>query len=250
MGKIQRYRVLIAGLVSPIAAVVLYVVVYGTLTQFSKDRERDWLFRITLSVAAMMLPAIVTVALAIKERSRGGLSGAGKIGVAVAILSLGVAGQPVSSGVLRWKQTRNMALRDVPAPLFETSDLSGKVENLRDQRGKVVLINIWATWCAPCRSEMPKLESLYQREKEHGFVVFGISSEDLEKQRKFAEEMRVTYPLLTLKGNVPGLYRDIARYPANFLIDRQGNLQPVPPPDRPFGELDAAVTKAMGLAPN
>jgi peroxiredoxin len=247
MSKIQRYRVLIAGLVSPIAAVFLYVVVYGTLTQFSKDRERDWLFRLTLSAAAMMLPAIVTVALAVKERRRSGLSLSGKIGVAVAILSFGLMWQPASDGILRWKQSRNLALRDVPAPVFETSDIDGKVERLQDQRGKVVLVNIWATWCAPCRSEMPKLERLYRRQKARGFVVFGMSSEDVGVQRKFIEETRVTYPLLTLKGNVPGLYRDIARYPANFLIDRQGNLQPVPAPDRPFEELDAAVSKAMGL---
>lgn len=250
MSKIQRYRVLIAGLFSPIAAVILYVVIYGTLTQFSKDRDRDWALRITLSVVAMMLPTIVTVALAIKERSRGGLSVSGRVGVAIAIMSLGLAWQPVSSGMLRWKQSRNMALRDVPAPVFETPDLSGNVENLQDQRGKVVLINIWATWCPPCRSEMPKLEQLYQREKEHGLMVFGISSEDLDKQRKFAEKIQVTYPLLTLKGNVPGMYRDIARYPANFLIDRQGNLQPVPSPDRPFEELDSAVTKLLAPRPN
>lgn len=250
MSKIQRHRILIAGLVSPLAAVVLYVVVYGTLTQLSKDHERDWLVRLTLSAAAMMLPAIVTVALAIKEWRRSGLSFSGKVGVAVAILSLGLTWQPASDGILRWKQSRNMALRDVPAPVFETSDIDGKVERLQDQRGTVVLVNIWATWCAPCRSEMPKLEQLYQREKGRGFVVFGMSSEDVDVQRKFIEETRVTYPLLTLKGNVPVLYRDIARYPANFLIDRRGNLQPVPPPDKPFEELDAAVTKAMELGSN
>jgi hypothetical protein len=60
-------------------------------------------------------------------------------------------------------------------------------------------------------------------------------------QRKFLEQIAVSYPLLTIKGQVPNLYRDIARYPAIFLIDRGGRLQPAPSPDQPFGKVEAAV---------
>jgi hypothetical protein len=68
-----------------------------------------------------------------------------------------------------------------------------------------------------------------------------LSDEGVDQQRKFVEQVPVTYPLLTLTGEVPSLYRDIARYPAIFLIDRQGRLQPAPGPDQPFEKVEAAV---------
>jgi hypothetical protein len=69
----------------------------------------------------------------------------GKIGLAIAILSLGLLWNPVRDGITRWKQSRNMAMRDVAAPPFDTLDLNGRTQRLRDHRGKVVLVNIWAT---------------------------------------------------------------------------------------------------------
>jgi peroxiredoxin len=101
-------------------------------------------------------------------------------------------------------------MRDVAAPPFDTLDLNGRTQRLRDQRGKVVLVNIWATWCAPCRREMPNLNRLYRERKDEGFIVFGLSDEDVSLQRKFLEQIAVSYPLLTIHGQVPSLYRDIA----------------------------------------
>jgi peroxiredoxin len=129
----------------------------------------------------------------------------------------------------------------VPAPLFTTFDIHGNSQNLADQKGKVVLINIWATWCGPCRAEMPNLERLYRERKQQGFIIYGISDEDVATQQKFLQQVPVTYPLLTLEGTVPNIYRDIARYPALFLIDRQGNLQPVPPSALSFEQIQSAV---------
>jgi peroxiredoxin len=189
----------------------------------------------------MTLPFLVTLALAIKDGRRRSLSLSGKIGFAIAILSLGLAWKPVSDGITRWKQSRNMALRDVAAPAFDTVDLDGRPQRLGDQKGKVVLVNIWATWCLPCRSEMPKLDRLYQQRKDQGFVVLGLSDEDVAVQRKFLERIAVSYPLLTINGQVPSLYRDIARYPAIFLIDRGGKLQAAPSPDQPFEKVESAV---------
>jgi peroxiredoxin len=241
MSKLSNYSVLIVGASSPLAALFLYDLVYLILKRLSSDLEKDWLFRLSLSTAAMTLPFLLTLVLALKDRRRDALSLSGKIGFAIAILSLGLAWSPVSDGITRWKQTRNMAMRDVDAPSFETLDLYGKTQRLQDQQGKVVLVNIWATWCAPCRQEMPKLERLYRQRRDQGLIVFGLSDENLDLQWKFVEEIHVTYPLLTLKGQVPNFYRDIARYPAIFLIDRHGKLQPAPPPDQPFDKLEAAV---------
>jgi len=124
-------------------------------------------------------------------------------------------------------------------------DIDGKAQRLSDHKGQVVLVNIWATWCGPCRAEMPNLDHLYQEEKNNGLAVFGISNEDASLQQSFRQMVPVTYPLLTMGGQVPNLYRDIARYPATFLIDRQGQLQPAPGPDRPFAELQATVERLL-----
>jgi peroxiredoxin len=142
-----------------------------------------------------------------------------------------------------------MALRDVPAPAFAVPDLDGRTQRLEDQRGKVVLVNIWATWCEPCKSEMPKLDRLYRERKDQGFIVLGLSGEDVAVQRKFLEQIRVTYPLLTINGQVPSLYRDIARYPAIFLIDRGGKLQSAPSPVQPFEKVESAVDALLKSDP-
>ena len=168
-----------------------------------------------------------------------------KIGLIVAALSLLLLWKPISDGTSRWKQQRNMAMRGVPAPAFDTLDIDGQPQRLADHKGEVVVVNIWATWCAPCRAEMPALERLYRQDKDKGLMVFGISNEDANLQQQFRQIVPVTYPLLTTSGDVPNLYRDIARYPATFLIDRQGRLQPAPSPDQPFEELQAAVDRLL-----
>jgi peroxiredoxin len=241
VSKLSKYRVLVAGLLSPLAALFLYAVVYGTLTSLSTDLEKDWLRRLSLSTLAMTMPFLITLALARKDYRNHALSLSGRIGLAIAILSLGLAWKPASDGMTRSKQSRNMAMRDVPAPPFDTPDVLGKTQRLADQKGKVVLVNIWATWCGPCREEMPKLDQLYRARQQRGFIVFGLSDEDVDLQRRFVEQVPVSYPLLTLKGEVPNFYRDIARYPAIFLIDRRGQLQPAPGPDQPFEKVAAAV---------
>lgn len=248
MTRLSKYRVLIAGVVSPPAALFLYVLVYSTLKRLSSNLEKDWLPRLLLSALAMTLPFLVTLFLAVKDRRQHALSLSGKIGLAIAILSLGLTWQPVSDGIVRWKQARNMALRDVAAPPFDTVDILGNAERLSDQSGKVVLVNIWATWCQPCRSEMPKLDHLYRERKDRGFIVFGLSDEDVGVQKKYLQQVPVSYPLLTLSGTVPSLYRDISRYPAIFLIDRSGRLQPAPGPDLPFEKVEAAVDALLNSA--
>jgi thiol-disulfide isomerase/thioredoxin len=250
MTKLSKYRTLIAGMLSPLAALVLYVLVYATLSRYSTDLEKDWLRRLSLSTLAMTVPFLLTLALAIRDRSRHALSLSAKVGLALAILSLVLAWKPVSDGITRSKQSRNQAMRDVAAPPFETMDLLGRTQRLEDQKGKVVLVNIWATWCGPCREEMPKLDRLYQQRKAQGLIVFGLSDEDVERQRKYVEQVPVTYPLLTLRGNVPNFYRDIARYPAIFLIDRRGRLQPAPGPDQPFEKVEAAVDGLLNSGSN
>ena len=249
MARISKYRVLICGLLSPILAFVLYAVVYSALTAASSDREHDWRFRLAVSTLAMTVPFFVTVFLVMKG-GRQGFSTSAKIGLVAAVLSLGLAWKPVSDGITRSKQSHNQALRNVLAPPFDTVDLSGQHQRLADHKGEVVLVSLWATWCGPCRTEMPKLDQLYKDRKNRGLMVYGISSEAPETQRKYSETIGVSYPLLIVGQGVPTLYQDIARYPAMFLIDRKGRLQPAPGADEPFEKVTAVVDALLSESPD
>jgi peroxiredoxin len=240
--NILRNRVFVFGVLSPFAAILLYGVVYSTLTSLSSNLENDWLRRLIISAFAMVIPSLFTFAFAVRQsRTQKAFPILSKVGVVLAILALGLAAKPVSDCILRSKQEKNMALHDVAAPPFETPDISGTVERLSDQKGKVVVINRWATWCAPCRIEMPDLDQLYRAHKSEGLVVFGLSDEDVATQEKFLSRVSVSYPLLTMTNGIPNFYRDIARYPAIFLVDRQGHLQAAPAPGEPFSKVETSV---------
>ena len=237
----SKYRVLIIGVLSPLLALVLNVILIQILLAISPNPESNWRFRLVVSSLALPIPFLVTLALALKERRNGALSRSSRIGLGIAVLSLLLIAKPVMDGFARSKQSRNLAMRDVPAPRFETVDIQGRPQRLTDYKGKVVLINIWATWCEPCRNEMPLLDKLYQSQKASGFVVLGISDEALETQQAFLKQVPVTYPLLTTTSGVPPFYREIAKYPAIFLIDREGTLQPAPPESQGFDKVAEAV---------
>ena len=237
-----KNRVLIVGILSPILAVVLNVIFIQILLALSPNPESNWRFRLVVSSLALPIPFLATLVLASKERRNGALSRSSKIGLGVAVLSLLLIAKPVMDGLARSKQSRNLAMRNVPAPLFETVDVEGRPQRLADYQGKVVLINIWATWCEPCRNEMPQLDKLYQSRKDSGFVVLGMSDETVEKQKAFLQQVPVTYPLLlSTAAGVPHFYNDIAQYPAIFLIDREGRLQPSSRQSEGFEKVEEAV---------
>lgn len=106
------------------------------------------------------------------------------------------------------------------APNFTLKDLDGKDVSLSDLRGQVVLINFWATWCGPCRDEMPAIQSRYDR---GGFAVLAIDfAEDPLQVRSFLNELGVNLPaLLDPDGRVQELYR-VRGYPTSFFIDADG----------------------------
>jgi cytochrome c biogenesis protein CcmG, thiol:disulfide interchange protein DsbE len=129
--------------------------------------------------------------------------------------------------------------------MFNTPDIQGKPQRLSDYKGKVVLVNIWATWCEPCRNEMPQLDKLYQSPKASGFVVLGISDEAIETQQAFLRQVPVTYPLRTTTSGMPPFYREIAKHPAIFLIDREERLQAVPGESQGFEKVEEAVSALL-----
>ncbi len=110
------------------------------------------------------------------------------------------------------------------APDFTLTALNGMAWNLARLRGSVVLLNFWATWCEPCRQELPQLQQLYERHSDDGLVVLGVSDEDPGKARQYLEERGISYPSLhDGAGSVMQSYQ-IGAIPTSLIIDRDGQL--------------------------
>jgi peroxiredoxin len=107
---------------------------------------------------------------------------------------------------------------------FSLTDLQGKSWRLKQLQGKVVLVNFWATWCPPCRKEMPDLQTLYDRFKNQGLVVLAISDEDVSEVRPFITERNVTYPILLDPGRKVNEMFRMDGIPKSFVYDRSGKL--------------------------
>ena len=107
---------------------------------------------------------------------------------------------------------------------FTLTDLNGKSWTLKDLKGKVVMLNFWATWCPPCRKEMPDLENLYRQFEPQGLVILGISDDEPEKVREFVQKQGTTYPVLLDPGSKVNELLHIQGIPKTFVYDREGKI--------------------------
>jgi len=107
---------------------------------------------------------------------------------------------------------------------FTLSDLEGRSWHLRDLKGKVVLVNFWATWCPPCRKEMPDLQALYDKYKGEGLVVLSISDEETAKVTPFIAERKISYPVLLDPGRKVNKAFVVEGIPKSFVYNREGKL--------------------------
>ncbi|MGA2004359.1 MAG: TlpA disulfide reductase family protein [Terriglobales bacterium] len=107
---------------------------------------------------------------------------------------------------------------------FSLKDLTGKTWTFSGLRGKVVVVNFWATWCPPCRKEMPDLESLYERFAQQGLVILGISDEEAAKVEPFIAQRKVTFPVLLDPGRKVNEMFVVEGIPKTFVYDRDGKL--------------------------
>ncbi len=110
-----------------------------------------------------------------------------------------------------------------PAPQFALSDLKGAQVKLDEYKGKLVMIEFFTTWCAPCQMAAPEVQALYQKYKDRGFVVLGVTIEGRQEEalNSFVKEHNVTFPILIDDGATSRRY-EVFSIPTSYLIDRQG----------------------------
>jgi thiol-disulfide isomerase/thioredoxin len=113
----------------------------------------------------------------------------------------------------------------IKAQNFILTSLEGNEVSLEDYRGKIVLLNFWATWCPPCRAEMPSMEKLYKKFKDKDFTILAIDvQEDANSVKIFREKYKLNFPiLLDSDGSVQQFYGVIS-LPTTYLVDREGNI--------------------------
>jgi len=109
-------------------------------------------------------------------------------------------------------------------PEFTLADLKGRKWSLQQLRGKVVLVNFWATWCPPCRRELPDMQALYHRFGGRGLVILAISDDEPEKVRDFVAAQKYTFPVLLDPGHTVNRLFVVEGIPKSFLYGRDGKL--------------------------
>jgi peroxiredoxin len=115
------------------------------------------------------------------------------------------------------------------APQFELKDINGRIVRLSNYQGKVVLINFWATWCPPCRAEMPDLVRLQREYRKQGLQIIGITNppEQKDRVRRFARSLKVNYPIILGTRQIKARYSSDETLPLTIVIDRDGKISDI-----------------------
>ena len=116
-----------------------------------------------------------------------------------------------------------------PAPAFALKDANGQTVHLSDYKGKVVLLDFWATWCAPCKIEIPWFMEFEQQFKDRGFAVLGVSMDEdgWTTVKPYLQQLKVNYRVVLGNDQVGEIYGGVDSLPTTFLIDRQGKIASV-----------------------
>ena len=149
----------------------------------------------------------------------------------------------VAIGVInrRWapapKSGASLPVESKLAPDFSLTDLEGRKLNLADYKGKVVLLDFWATWCGPCRTEIPHFVEMQNKYGPEGFQVIGISMDDDAKPvREFYQQYKLNYPVVAGDDKLAERFGGVLGLPVNFILDREGRIHA-----RHLGATDVSV---------
>ena len=146
--------------------------------------------------------------------------------VRLLIMLVGLVMVPPSSQEAAWAMGERPPVVGAAAADFSLVDLEGKVHRLSDYRGQVVLVNFWATWCKPCTTEMPAMQTTYDRLREQGFIVLAVN--ELEDEAKVREHIRTyahTFPVLLDRDNRVANMYGVFGLPVSVFVDPQGIVQ-------------------------
>ena len=170
--------------------------------------------------------------------------------IAVALLSLSSCTSTERSGTTTTDGDGRVEV-GYPAPAYATVSLNGDSVSLAAQRGKVVLLNVWATWCHPCRTEIPELRAIHAKYQGQGLELIGVSVDTDgtdDAIRSFMRDFQMTFPIWRDPDERVSTKFLVVGVPATFLIDREGVLRwrktgPIAPGDT---TLTAAIQRALG----
>ena len=127
------------------------------------------------------------------------------------------------------------------APEFSIVDLEGQSLTTADLKGKVVLINFWATWCPPCRQEIPDFIEAYKTLKDRGLVIIGLAVSDRESNvRRFVTDQGINYPVAMAPDSLVMAFEPGQYIPATIVVDTEGNIQ-----DKHVGVMDTAMIERI-----
>jgi peroxiredoxin len=138
----------------------------------------------------------------------------------IIVLAAGIYLFPLVQNRFAFAQSRPSAHET--APDFLLRDLGGRNIHLSDYKGKVVLVNFFASWCPPCKMEIPGFEKMYTSHQDRGFAVIGIGLDDVSPS--FINEMGITYPVVAANDNVVSDYGNISSIPVSFLVGKDGRI--------------------------
>jgi peroxiredoxin len=148
------------------------------------------------------------------------------VGMLWTVLLLAVALMPAFTSTVAplLAAQRGIVKPGEPAPNFQLRDMNGQAVSLSDLRGKIVLVNFWATWCGPCRIEMPAMERLYRTYDRKDFEILAVSTDaqGVAVTRPFQQENQLTFPILHDADFRVGLSYGARTLPMTFMVDRQG----------------------------